>query len=90
MVTGLQEVGCLVVFIQNFDLEVGESWQGVTIVLLCLKVKVKAIIHYLTMTHIIKPLPKAMMSPVCVSSASWVYWQSQRVFLDAELEINEL
>ena len=37
MVTGLQEVGCLVVLIQNFDLEVGKSWQGVTVVLLCLK-----------------------------------------------------
>lgn len=37
MVTGLQEVGCLVVFIQNFDLKVSKSWQGVTIVLLCLK-----------------------------------------------------
>lgn len=37
MVTRLQEVGCLVVFIQNFDLEVSESWQGVTIVLLCLE-----------------------------------------------------
>lgn len=37
MVTGLQEVGCLVVFIQNFDLEVGESWQGVAVVLFCLR-----------------------------------------------------
>lgn len=36
MVTGFQEVGCLVIFIQNFDLEVGERRQGVTIVLLCL------------------------------------------------------
>lgn len=34
MVTGLQEVGCLVIFIQNFDLEVGERRQRVTIVLL--------------------------------------------------------
>lgn len=34
MVTGFQEVGCLVIFIQNFDLEVGERRQGVTIVLL--------------------------------------------------------
>lgn len=37
MVTGLQEVGCLVVFVQHFDLEVGERWQGVSIVLLCLQ-----------------------------------------------------
>lgn len=37
MVTGLQEVGCLVIFIQNFDLKVGKSRQGVTVVLLCLK-----------------------------------------------------
>lgn len=41
MITGLQEIGCLVVFIQNFDLEGGESWQGVAIVLFCLKVKEK-------------------------------------------------
>lgn len=37
MVTGLQEVGCLVIFIQNFYLEVGKSRQGVTVVLLRLK-----------------------------------------------------
>lgn len=39
MVTGLKEVGCLVVFIQNVNLEVGKSWQGVAIVLLSLKGK---------------------------------------------------
>lgn len=37
MVTGLQEVGGLVVFIQNFNLEVGESRQRVSVVLLCLQ-----------------------------------------------------
>lgn len=37
MVTSLQEVGRLVVLIQDFDLEVGKSWQGVSVVLLCLK-----------------------------------------------------
>lgn len=37
MVSGFQEVGRLVVFIQNVNLEVGEGWQWVAIVLLGLK-----------------------------------------------------
>ena len=45
MVTGLQEIGCLVVFIQNFYLKVGESWQWVAVVLLCLKGR-KIIAHF--------------------------------------------
>lgn len=51
MVTGLQEVGCLVVFIQNFNLEVGKSRQGVAIVLLSLNSKLDNLLLLTSQKH---------------------------------------